>query len=147
MARKVGTLAAAVALCAGVTGCASKAAPAVQHKITGADSPQVAAIGFDESSRAGEEPRFACLPGNESDFDYVSNIAVGERPSAHATRVGAKWFVTLRYPSDPLNFPRYEVRQADLGYCVSRVLSIRHPQVRPSSPAPHTGSATSAPPR
>jgi hypothetical protein len=135
---------AALSVCAWLAGCASNRTPATRATVAGANTPQAAAIGFDRSVRDSGDLKFECLPGNKVDF--FGSVVTG-KPTASVTRAGARWVVTLRYPSDSLNWPRYQVRHVAGGYCVSRMLADLHPSVGRSSPVPYSGSATSSPPR
>jgi hypothetical protein len=141
------TTAAGLAVFVALTGCASKASKApAMHRVVGAATPETAALGFDASLRSNGNLKYECLPDNGITSEY-SALDSG-RPTASATREGARWIVTLSYPADTLNHPQYEVNHRDGGYCVSKILPIlASPRTRPSSPAPYSGSATSAPPK
>lgn len=140
-------LAGALLLAYSATACAAAPTPhvgsaSVTSRTQDARTPEQAAIGFDQSLRSNRVSRFDCIPGGQ--FSWTGSVAHG-RPTASAVREGAQWIVTLRYRSDPLNNPRYQVARRDTGYCVLRVLPGRHPSIGPSSPAPYTGSANTSP--
>src|SRR5690242_13832435 len=74
-----------------LAGCASSMASAPGRRlVAGASSPEAAAIGFYESSIAGEDLKFECLPGN--DIRLFTAVVTG-RPTASATRVAHGWAV------------------------------------------------------
>lgn len=134
-----------------VFGCASPSHPRGSadhtergHMVRFAGSPQAAALGFDRSLRSDGDIRFECIPGSSGVFSWYGEKVRG-RARASVAVTGSKWIVTISYPQDETDHPRYEVRYRIGGYCVDAVLNDRQAPVTPSPPAPYSGTNVSTP--
>jgi hypothetical protein len=126
-----------IAGCAGLAGCASKAEPTRHPRGPEAETPESAAIGFDQSVRGNGVLKYGCLPVKE--FSWYGEDVNGT-PAASATRIGGRWIVSVTYSSPVQVSSRYEVRRLADGYCVSRMLPDLPPESGPSSPGSGPGS-------
>jgi hypothetical protein len=132
----------AISACVGLTGCASRAAPGGStsaREDNGADTPEAAALGFEQSLDGDGPLRFDCLLVDE--FSTFRAVVSGT-PTASARRVGARWLVAVSYPdSGPVV---YDVRYSDGSYCVRGEIDVPH-KIAPSTPGRYSGNAITSP--